>query len=117
MGFARTVANAPIKIDAMICLVSFMPTGADSLVYTSSPTDQSRKRWTRSKVRALENSGLLADQHLDLISGELLNKMGKNRPDVNATTRIRLWTEGVFGAEFVACEAPIDVAPGDKLLS
>jgi Uma2 family endonuclease len=96
---------------------SFMPTALAEPSYASSPTDHSRKRWTRDEVNALERSGLLVGQHLELIAGELLNKMGKNRPHVNATTRLRLWMERVFGAEFVACEAPIEVDPGDQPLS
>jgi Uma2 family endonuclease len=94
-----------------------MPTAVAEPVYTESPTDHSRKRWTRDELNALEHSGLLAGQHLELIAGELLTKMGKNRPHVNATTRLRLWMERVFGAEFVACEAPIEVDPGDQPLS
>jgi hypothetical protein len=54
---------------------------------------------------------------LELIAGELLNKKGKNRPHVNAATRLRLWMERVFGAEFVACKAPIEVGPADQPLS
>ncbi len=91
-----------------------MPTAIAEPVYTPSPTGHSRKRWTRAEAQTLESSGVLAGQHLELIAGELLNKMGKNRPQVNATTRLRLWMERVFGAEFVACEAPIEVAPGDQ---
>ena len=91
-----------------------MPTAITEPVCTTSPTDHSRKRWTRAELNALDHAGLLAGQHLELIAGELLNKMGKNRPHVNATTRLRLWMERVFGAEFVACEAPIEVAPSDQ---
>ncbi len=94
-----------------------MPIALADPVYTTSPTEHSRKRWTRDEVSALEHAGLLAGQHLELIAGELLNKMGKNRPHVNATTRLRLWMERVFGAEFVACEAPVEVDPGDQPLS
>lgn len=94
-----------------------MPTAVAEPACAISPTDHSRKRWTRNELSALETSGLLAGQHLELINGELLNKMGKNRPHVNATTRLRLWLERVFGAEFVACEAPIEVAPADQPLS
>jgi Uma2 family endonuclease len=94
-----------------------MPVAVAEPVSTTSPTDQSRKRWTRSEVIALESSGLLAGQHLELICGELLNKMGKKRAHVNAATRLRLWLERIFGPEFVACETPIDVAPGDQPLN
>ena len=94
-----------------------MPIAIAEPVYTTSPTDQSRKRWTRSEVSALENAGLLAGQHLELIGGELLNKMGKNRLHVNATIRLMLWMQRVFGAEYVACEAPVEVAPDDQPVS
>jgi hypothetical protein len=57
-----------------------MPTATVEPVITTSPTDHSRKRWTRTEFNALENSGLLAGQHLELIGGELLNKMGKAEP-------------------------------------
>jgi hypothetical protein len=57
-----------------------MPTATAEPVITTSPTDRSRKRWTRTEFKALENSGLLAGQHLELIGGELLNKMGKAEP-------------------------------------
>jgi Uma2 family endonuclease len=94
-----------------------MPNAVAEIPYPISPTDQSRKRWTRDEVSALENSGLLAGQHWELIGGELLNKMGKNRADVNATTRLRLWMERVFGPESVECESPIKVATTDHPLS
>jgi len=94
-----------------------MPTATVEPVITTSPTDHSRKRWNRTEFNALENSGLLAGQHLELIAGELLKKMGKNRPHVNATTRLRVWMERTFGPEHVACEAPIEVAPDDQSLS
>jgi len=94
-----------------------MPTSVAEPVLRTSPTDESRKRWTRSEVSALEATGLLAGQRVELIGGELLNKMGKNRPHVNATIKLRLWMERVFGGEFVACEAPVEVAPGDQAAS
>ncbi len=94
-----------------------MPTAVEEPIYSLSPTDYVRKRWTRAEVQALENAGVLAGQHVELIAGELLDKMGKNRAHVNATTRLRLWMERVFGAEFVGCEAPIEVAPHDQSLS
>jgi hypothetical protein len=53
-----------------------MPTAVAEPVLTTSPTDESRKRWTRSEVNAVENAGLLAGQRVELIGGELLNKMG-----------------------------------------
>jgi hypothetical protein len=70
-----------------------------------SPAQHLRKRWTRDEVGVLENSGLIAGQRLELIDGDLLEKAVKDRRYVNATTRVRLWMERVFGAESVECEA------------
>jgi len=94
-----------------------MPATVAEPIYPASSADHARKRWTRAEVKALENTGVLAGQHLELIAGELLNKTGKNRPRVNAATSLRLWMERVFGAEFVAWEAPIEVGSSDQSLS
>jgi Uma2 family endonuclease len=61
-----------------------------------------------------EASGLWAGQHIELIEGELINKMGKNDPHIEALTRIVQWLVGVFGWDLVRFEAPIDVAPEDN---
>lgn len=82
----------------------------------SRPIEQAppRKRWTRSECLALEAAGLLDQQHLELIEGELIDKMGKKRPHVDAATLLQEWLIRVFGGRFVNPEAPIDVAPEDK---
>jgi Uma2 family endonuclease len=73
-----------------------------------------RKRWTRSECARLEASGLLDQQHLELVDGELIDKMGKNRPHVNALVMMLAWLQGIFGVRFVNPEAPIDVSPEDN---
>jgi len=72
-----------------------------------------RKRWTRSEYEEL-SSGLLDGQRLELIEGELIDKMGKKWPHVNSVAQLLEWLAGVFGARFVVQEAPIDVAPEDN---
>jgi Uma2 family endonuclease len=62
----------------------------------------------------LEPSGLWEQQHLELIWGDLINKMGKNRPHTNVLILIQAWLVGVFGVQFVNPETPIDVAPEDN---
>jgi Uma2 family endonuclease len=52
--------------------------------------------------------------HLELIEGELIDRMGKNRPHSNCTSLILLWLGEVFGPRFVQQEASIDVAPQDN---
>ncbi|HXB69229.1 MAG TPA: Uma2 family endonuclease [Candidatus Acidoferrales bacterium] len=72
-----------------------------------------RKRWTRSEYEEL-SSGLLDGQRLELIEGELIDKMGKKRPHVNSVGLLGDWLVAAFGARFVLQEAPIDVAPEDN---
>src|SRR5258708_20528630 len=73
-----------------------------------------RKLWTRAECEAIEAAGLLEGQHLELIEGELINKMGKNLPHVVLLRRLMNWLQRVFGDEFVYPESPIDVAPEDN---
>jgi Uma2 family endonuclease len=73
-----------------------------------------RKRWTRAECIALESLGLFDQQHLELVEGELIDKMGKNRPHVNSLVLMMAWLQQVFGIPFVNPEAPIDVAPQDN---
>jgi len=63
---------------------------------------------------ALETSGIWEQQHLELIEGELISKMGKKRPHANATAVLHAWLLRVFGEKYVNQEAPIDVAPEDN---
>ena len=87
-----------------------------SATFTESPVplDPPRKLWTRSECEALEAAGLLDGQHLELIEGELINKMGKKRPHVIGLSLLLDWLKAVFGNNFVNPEAPVDVAPEDN---
>jgi Uma2 family endonuclease len=73
-----------------------------------------RKRWTREQCGPLEALGLFEQEKLELIDGELISKMGKNRPQVKAFTWMHLWLLDAFGRQFVNAEAPIDVSPRDN---
>jgi len=76
--------------------------------------DPPRKRWTRAECLALEASGLWDRERLELVHGELITKMGKKRPHVNALVAVQAWLVRTFGEQFVNPEAPIDVAPEDN---
>ena len=91
-----------------------MPVAVTIEPAASAPLNPPRKRWTRAECEVLERSGLLVNEHLELIDGELINKMGKNRPHVNSIVLLIEWLSGVFGARFVIPESPIDVAPADN---
>ena len=82
--------------------------------YRPVPVDPPRKRWTRAECVALEDSGLWDQQRLELVQGELISKMGKKRPHVNALVAVQAWLVRTFGEQFVNPEAPIDVAPEDN---
>ncbi len=72
------------------------------------------RRWTRAEYVALDETGLLNGQHVELVEGELISKMGKKRPHVTALTLMNAWLTEVFGKHFVNPAAPIDVAPEDN---
>jgi Uma2 family endonuclease len=91
-----------------------MPTAFTETPARSVPLVPPRKHWTRAECAVLEASGLWEQQKLELVEGELISKMGKNRPHVNSLTLVMTWLAEIFGARFVNPEAPIDVAPGDN---
>ncbi len=79
--------------------------------------DPPRKLWTRQEYDELYSSDLLNGQRLELIEGELIDKMGKKRPHVNSLTLLQGWLIEVFRARLVIQESPIDVGPEDNPLS
>jgi Uma2 family endonuclease len=91
-----------------------MPIALTEIPMSPAPVDPPRKRWTRRECATLELSGLLDQQRVELVEGELISKMGKKRPHVNALTLVQGWLVQVFGLRFVNAEAPIDVAPEDN---
>jgi Uma2 family endonuclease len=91
-----------------------MPSALIEVPASPFPGGPSRKRWTRAECASLDASGLLDQQHLELVEGELIDKMGKNRPHVNGLSLMYAWLLRVFGERFVNPEAPIDVSPEDN---
>lgn len=88
-----------------------MPTAVTDLPVQLNPP---RKLWTRSEYDELYSSGLLEGQRLELIEGELIDKMGKKPPHSNSLRLLHRWLVGVFGWTLVAQEVPIDVSPEDN---
>ncbi len=91
-----------------------MPTVLTEAPVRPVPPNPPRKQWTRAECATLEASGLLDQQRLELIEGELISKMSKKRPHVNSLTSMVIWLAQTFGSLFVNQEAPIDVAPEDN---
>jgi Uma2 family endonuclease len=91
-----------------------MPTTVTDAPYRLSSFEPARKLWTRAECAAFEATGLWDQQKLELIEGELIDKMGKKRPHTNGQTFTQGWLIRVFGVEFVNIETPIDVAQKDN---
>ena len=91
-----------------------MPIALTEVPAPVAPPDPPRKRWTRAECTSLEASGLLDQESLELVAGELISKMGKKRRHVSSFTPLQAWLMQVFGWSFVNAEAPIDVAPEDN---
>jgi Uma2 family endonuclease len=91
-----------------------MPASLTERLSPPAVQDPPRKRWSRPECDRLEALGIFEQQRVELIEGELIDKMGKNRPHVDTLTLLFGWLIQVFGLRFVNTEAPIDVAPEDN---
>src|SRR5690349_18150766 len=91
-----------------------MPTALTGMLPRPGPPEPPRKIWTRAECATLDSVGLLDNQHLELVEGELISKMGKKRPHVNVLTLLMGRLIEIFGIRYVNPEAPIDVAPEDN---
>ena len=79
-----------------------------------SPLAPPRKRWTRYECEQLAATGLLDMEPLELIEGELIDKMGKNRFHVFIAGKLGDVMKKLFGENFVQSAAPIDLSPEDN---
>ncbi|HEV8413647.1 MAG TPA: Uma2 family endonuclease [Bryobacteraceae bacterium] len=91
-----------------------MPTAINETLSVPPDLEPPRKRWTREECVALEASGIWDQQHLELIEGELISKMGKKRPHTNVMVIMHAWLLRVFGEQFINQETSIDVASVDN---
>jgi Uma2 family endonuclease len=78
--------------------------------YTAPP----HKLWTRAECEAMERAGLLELGRYELIAGELVLKMGKNRAHMVTVMLMVAWLHRVYGPMFVMQEPSIDVHPEDN---
>ncbi|HXP84642.1 MAG TPA: Uma2 family endonuclease [Bryobacteraceae bacterium] len=90
-----------------------MPTVVTETLSSPESPQPPRKRWTRAECALLgwlESPDL---RHIELIEGELINRMGKKPPHTNVLMAVMIWLQDAFGREYVVPERPIDVAPQD----
>ena len=87
---------------------------APLLPFQATPEALPRKRFTREEVEHLITTGFFEGQRYELIDGELLDKMGQNPPHANAIRLTQAWLAGVFGADGVQSQLPIEAAGADR---
>ena len=104
---AEQQERSRIEVGSMPTIVAESPNRVESL-------DVPRKVWTRAECAAFEATGLWDQQKLELIEGELIDKMSKKRPHTNTHTLFLGWLSQAFGSDRVNVETPIDVAPEDN---
>ena len=73
-----------------------------------------RKRWTRAECESIAATGLWDRDRLELIGGELITKMPKNRPHMIVFMSVMKWLVGLLDPMYLNPEGPIDVAPEDN---
>lgn len=74
------------------------------------------KLWTRKECEFLVSSGVL-DERFELIEGEIILKMGQNRPHGLTMRAIRRYLERLFTADFMQIQEPVLVAAEDDELN
>lgn len=70
-----------------------------------TPFHQQRRRWIVDELEALRATGALNVERLELIDGELYDKMGKDRPHVITLHQIAIILNQVFGIHRITQEA------------
>ncbi len=72
-----------------------------------------RKKFTREEVNRLLETGIFEGQRFELIDGDLIDKMGQNPPHAFSIRLVAKWLQGVFPAECVQVQLPIELSGDD----
>jgi Uma2 family endonuclease len=73
-----------------------------------------RKRFTVGEVEQMLEAGLFAGQRLELIDGDLIDKMGQNPPHAYAIRLVFAWLVKILEPERVLVQAPIQAGGLDR---
>jgi Uma2 family endonuclease len=73
-----------------------------------------RKRFTRDEVEQMAGLGLFDGQRLELIDGDLIDKMGQNPPHACAIQFLLDLLFEVYGRRRVRVQAPLEIAVADR---
>ena len=84
----------------------------DTLIPARWESTPNRRRFTRAECKFLADNGLLTGRY-ELIDGEIISKMGQNRPHANTVMLFTRLLMRLFGEDFVQCQLPVDVGDAD----
>jgi len=73
-----------------------------------------RKRFTREEVERLLDTDFFTGQRLELIDGDLIDKMGQKPRHAFAIRLITRWLASVFPVEQIQIQLPIEAAGEDR---
>jgi Uma2 family endonuclease len=76
--------------------------------------DVPRKRFTRSEVERIIDTGVFDGQRFELIDGDLIDKMGQKPPHSFTIRLIADWLVKLFGIERVQIQLPIEASSADR---
>jgi Uma2 family endonuclease len=76
-----------------------------------------RKIWTREEARLLVELGFPNAEKLELIDGELIQRMGKKQPHMLWQNLLQGCLQSIFGREYVQMEPSIHVSAEDDRLN
>ena len=90
-----------------------MPTVITEHPPIAASLDPPRKRWTRDECEVMVKSDLDLERW-ELIDGDLISRVSKNRPHSNTDWKVLTWLIQVFGIAYVQHESSINVACDDN---
>ena len=76
-----------------------------------APAEPPHKEGTRLECAVIEGAGLFDWERVELLDGELISKMGKNRPHSDTAAILHVWLIPLFGGRFVIYGPGKKVAP------
>ena len=75
-----------------------------------SVPEEPRKRWTRTEYRRLIQMGVLEDGRVELVNGEIWEKMGQGRRHIAVVTRIFKVLGFIFGFDRLQSQSSLPVS-------
>lgn len=82
---------------------------AQASAFVSGTAEVPRKKWTRTEYRKLIEIGFLPDGKVELVNGEIWEKMGQGRRHIATVTWILQALAAVFGLERMQTQSSLPV--------